>query len=186
MKRKKIVVISDDWYYLCGFYHAELNLKITYLLNEVNVIDEVSGMDNTIFIISISSLTVMRDLVMKLTNIKGCIIIPVYDISVDMFSRRICCLSKRDEFNRVFVFIKRLVLCGDNYIKPSVTKRQSNIIIKLASGRGQSSIARMEMRSAKTISGVKRIIMDKFGIIEANSLAIIMADIIVRASIFQR
>ncbi|HDH0696920.1 TPA: hypothetical protein PIP11_000610 [Klebsiella aerogenes] len=115
---------------------------------------------DTLFIISINFLEVVRILVDEMSAMKTKTkTMLVYDIPSSMAYSHARFLSKRDSIKYIIRFLmdvlfRRLKL-------NSITPRQTSIIRRLAEGQRQFFISDVEERSAKMISGIKKTLQIK-------------------------
>ncbi len=176
----RVCVISDDLYYLRGFQEA-ISQKIETIMftGLKECMEKINKYRNTLFIISINSLNIVRELVDGMSGM-GMKMLLVYDIPSSRAYSHARFLSKRNSVDHTIRFLMN-TLFGRGPKLNSITSRQASIIRRLAEGQGQIIIANDDCCSSKTISGIKKGIADKLGLKMMNDLSLLMADIIIRA-----
>lgn len=175
----RVCVISDDLYYLTGFQEAVSDRIDTILFTGVKeCMEKINKDKDTLFIISINSLGVVRTLIDEMSAMEMKTML-VYDIPSSRAYSHARFLSKKDTAEHIIRFLMN-VLFGRGRALNKITSRQASIIRRLAAGQKQIFIAGNDDRSSKTISGIKKNITDKIGLKAMNDLSLLLADIIIR------
>ncbi len=181
----RVCVISDDFYYLVGLEEITFNDVDTIFFTDIKTcLKEILGRAYTLYIISIRSLAMSRELVCWMSEKKPAITL-VYDIPVEKLYSHSRCLSKRDSIESINRFLSDSAQ-GRKKEKNNITPRQMVIVKRLASGDTVKSIAREDNRSIKTVSAIKNSILVKIGLKPMNDLSLLIVDMIICSAGFKK